>query len=699
MIKKSISWFVIFSFIFVSMITLAPSTVAIAATDIRLLVDGNDITSLSAPVIENDRTLVPVRFIAEELNADVSWDPEAYTVTITRGDRTIFLTIGSQLVEYDNGASCIISDVAPRIINDRTYVPIRLISNAFGTGISWDDATRTVSVETDKVSEVEAFYDLDITSLSHGDSISEQLQINFEASEELRSKTAQIHLLLLDKGTTQGFVIKKTSADMYSFQYSPSPDDNGQKILAVAFYDEDNNFIAGDAVSVEIAVVPNVEITNISRMELIRDSVSFGVTANFPIYAVKYEIISSKSGRTKKVGRFDPLSEYNWTPVMEENGVCTVQATVYDKRGNTYLSTALPVIASVSRSISLAGVSEGMTINKPVNLIASRNFDVNKTTYLIRDPAKGIISVIATVPYGSYEWFPGPEFAGEKELAVMVEDTRGLFHQSNFVNVTVSDSPEFIFKGLGPGQVLTSYANLSVKSNITPDTVQYKLTDLDSGNSRYLDGSVDSSGSATFTPTGSDEGLMSIQAEMVYNGKTYTTPSVDFNVYLGEIYGPMPIVTSDSFLDYASEMAVESMESTHMSAALQTAQAILETGWGQSVPVDKYTGQFSHNLFGIKGEGTAGSVISNTWEVYNGVSFRIDDYFRAYSNVEEAWADHKEFLLNLSRYETFRSVMYDCAEGAWALKRAGYATDPLYAIKLLDIINRYDLWVLDMKGF
>jgi hypothetical protein len=302
------------------------------------------------------------------------------------------------------------------------------------------------------------------------------------------------------------------------------------------------------------------------------------------------------------------------------------------------------------------------------------------------------------VPYGSVEWFPGPEFSGEKQLAVKVLDTKGVYHQSDFVNVTVDGTPRIIFKGLGPGQVLTSSTTLSIKSNITPDQVRYTLTDLDSGASKYLEGAADSSGSVLYIPMGSDEGKMRVSTEAVYGGKTLTSPSVDFRVYLGTTYGPKPIVEKSEFLEFASEMAIESMRKTGMSAALQTAQAILETGWGQSVPVDKYTGEFSYNLFGIKGTGTNGSVISNTWEVYNGVSFRTDASFRAYNNVDEAWADHKRFLLDLSRYETFRSVMHDCAEGAWALKRAGYATDPLYAIKLLDIINYYDLRSLDKEG-
>ena len=135
-----------------------------------------------------------------------------------------------------------------------------------------------------------------------------------------------------------------------------------------------------------------------------------------------------------------------------------------------------------------------------------------------------------------------------------------------------------------------------------------------------------------------------------------------------------------------------------MSAALQTAQAILETGWGQSTPADKYTGKPSNNLFGIKGKGSAGSVISNTWEEYNGTTFRIDAEFRAYNSPEESWNDHKTLLLTSSRYEPYRQVMHNSTLGAWALKRTGYATDSKYPLKLIDIIKRYDLHLLDEKG-
>jgi len=221
--------------------------------------------------------------------------------------------------------------------------------------------------------------------------------------------------------------------------------------------------------------------------------------------------------------------------------------------------------------------------------------------------------------------------------------------------------------------------------------VKYILTNTKTGVSKTLTEQL-------YTPALEDKGSWSLRAEAVYGGKTLKTEDVKFTIYTGKIYTALPVIAKDQFMDFASKLAVDTQKKTGMSAALQTAQAILETGWGQSVPVDKYTGQFSNNLFGIKGKGSAGSVTSNTWEEYNGVSFRIDDDFRAYNNVSESWDDHNDLLLTRERYAPFRAVMFDSTQGAWALRRCGYATDSQYSIKLIDIISRYDLKKLDSLG-
>jgi flagellum-specific peptidoglycan hydrolase FlgJ len=80
------------------------------------------------------------------------------------------------------------------------------------------------------------------------------------------------------------------------------------------------------------------------------------------------------------------------------------------------------------------------------------------------------------------------------------------------------------------------------------------------------------------------------------------------------------------------------------------------------------------------------------------MTYHVDADFRAYNNIDESWADHKRILLELSRYEPFRDVMYDSTQGAWAIRRAGYATDPKYPMKLINIIKKYDLEKLDEVG-
>ena len=236
---------------------------------------------------------------------------------------------------------------------------------------------------------------------------------------------------------------------------------------------------------------------------------------------------------------------------------------------------------------------------------------------------------------------------------------------------------------------------MKIRSNINLDSVNYILTREDTAAIKIIGADKDSSEEQTYTPTKEDEGFWNIKAIGKYNGKEISSESIPIRVYLGETYPTSAIIEKDKFLGLASKLAKESWKKTGMSAALQTAQSILESGWGQSVPVDKYSGKVSYNLFGIKGKGPAGTVTYNTWEVYNGQTYYVDARFRAYNNVEESWTDHKNFLLDSSRYEPFTKVMHDSTQGAWALKRSGYATDPQYALKLMRIIKQYNLQELD----
>lgn len=97
-----------------------------------------------APFIHNNRTVVPVRFVAEALGAQVEWLAESYTVRITLGAKVILLPVGKAQATVDGAAYNL--DVPAFIQNNRTFVPLRFVSEALGATVQWDDATRTVTI-------------------------------------------------------------------------------------------------------------------------------------------------------------------------------------------------------------------------------------------------------------------------------------------------------------------------------------------------------------------------------------------------------------------------------------------------------------------------------------------------------------------------------------------------------------------------
>lgn len=113
--------------------------------DIKIVVNGSVLENLDQPpVIIDGRTLVPVRAILESIGATVSWDGENQIVTTKKGDTTLQLVIGSNMI-LKNGTQYAI-DVAPQIINSRTCIPARAVSEHFGLTVDWDGETRTVYI-------------------------------------------------------------------------------------------------------------------------------------------------------------------------------------------------------------------------------------------------------------------------------------------------------------------------------------------------------------------------------------------------------------------------------------------------------------------------------------------------------------------------------------------------------------------------
>ena len=99
----------------------------------------------TAPVIEDDRTLVPMRFLFEQMGADVEWNQETQTATATMNNTAVAFSINDTSAEVNGTAATM--DVPARLINDKTMVPLRFLSEEMGYTVTWDEATRTAVIE------------------------------------------------------------------------------------------------------------------------------------------------------------------------------------------------------------------------------------------------------------------------------------------------------------------------------------------------------------------------------------------------------------------------------------------------------------------------------------------------------------------------------------------------------------------------
>ena len=119
------------------------------------------------------------------------------------------------------------------------------------------------------------------------------------------------------------------------------------------------------------------------------------------------------------------------------------------------------------------------------------------------------------------------------------------------------------------------------------------------------------------------------------------------------------------------------------------AQSALETGWGQKV-MRRSDGSSSHNLFGIKADERwqGNSVLVGSLEYSDGVPRMQHSSFRVYESFEQSFNDYVEFIQSNERYQFALNVAANGADYIKALQHAGYATDPHYAEKVIDIMQR-----------
>lgn len=145
--RKAFKVFLVFALLLVTVSASVPNMALAGTNDIKVIVNDKVISMDEKPFIENStgRTFVPIRFVAEALNATVDYEATTKKITITKGSKVIQIFVGKKdtIVNGKKGTS----DTAPVIKNGRTFVPLRFVAENLDCTVDWDSQSRVITIK------------------------------------------------------------------------------------------------------------------------------------------------------------------------------------------------------------------------------------------------------------------------------------------------------------------------------------------------------------------------------------------------------------------------------------------------------------------------------------------------------------------------------------------------------------------------
>ena len=209
------------------------------------------------------------------------------------------------------------------------------------------------------------------------------------------------------------------------------------------------------------------------------------------------------------------------------------------------------------------------------------------------------------------------------------------------------------------------------------------------GQVQQQDAAVSATAKNALTSTASIPGALAITGSVTSYSSVTSSPRYSRSQAAPSIAPALGTAAEQAFINGIAPGALAAQRQYGIPAAVTIAQAIDESGWGQSQLASQ-----DNNLFGIKGTGPAGSVVRTTEEYENGQPVTVSAPFRVYSNVSQSISDHSLLLATGSAYQ--RAMSDRRSPDAFANDLTGvYATDPSYGASLITIMRHYNLYRFD----
>lgn len=226
-----------------SLTMFAGVATAAPAKPVTIQFNGISLSSDSAPVIKNGRTLVPLRLISESLGADVKWDAATKTVTIIKNSDTVKLTI-SQKATTKNGQPASTLEAPAEIIGGSTYVPVRFISEALGAAVEWDNANRAVKIKHEE--KRNGMSPLDLLNKSNVEMLKNDtyhMSGDLATTVKVHDPKGEVPAIPLNMNITLNGDVKQSTYQVY---FAGAASFMGEKFAAAMYFDGKNVYIKQD---------------------------------------------------------------------------------------------------------------------------------------------------------------------------------------------------------------------------------------------------------------------------------------------------------------------------------------------------------------------------------------------------------------------------------------------------------------------
>lgn len=160
-------------FIFIILLlVISMSNIVFAENNIDVFVNGEEILMESSPKIEEGRTLIPIREVAEALGASVSWNQNSKSILIANQEVKIELKIDRSYAMVDDDK--VILDVPPKILDEKTFIPVRFVAENLNAQVDWIERTKTIAINDKMIvgkSKLDYATKFELEYLDHGNKI------------------------------------------------------------------------------------------------------------------------------------------------------------------------------------------------------------------------------------------------------------------------------------------------------------------------------------------------------------------------------------------------------------------------------------------------------------------------------------------------------------------------------------------------